>query len=486
MTAADDRTARPAPGQQPSGAAATSGNDRAARPTPGQRPSGAAAATDDRTARHTPGQGPDGAGVTVATGERRGPRRGVLRDADFRKLWAGMTVSRLGSSVASVTTPLIAVQVLDASAFTVSLLTAAAWLPWLLIGLPAGAWIDRVTRKPVMILSDLTAAALVLSVPITAWLGHLTMAHLLAVALLLGVATVFFTVAWTAYLPAMFDKDHLVGANSALQSTESAAQVAGPAVGGLLIAAVSAVAGLIVDAFTFLISAFSLWRIRRPERRPAATERRSMRSDIVEGARWLAHDRFLRNLTIYGATANLWLTGINALTVVFLVREVSVSTTGVGLLMAGIALGGVGAATVTPRLVARLGGARALVFGKVFGGAATLLVPLTRPGPGLALFVLGMLGVAAGTIAGNVVSASFRQAYVPAELLGRVLTSMQFVNFGAIPIGAVLGGAAAGLAGLRGAMGIMAIGYALSGLILLLGPLRGRRDLPVAGVAPAR
>jgi MFS family permease len=415
-----------------------------------------------------------------------GLRRGVLRDGDFRKLWAGMTVSKLGTSVASVTTPLIAVQVLDAGAFSVSLLTAAAWLPWLLIGLPAGAWIDRVTRKPVMVLSDLIAAALVISVPIAAWLGHLTMAHLLAVSLLLGVATVCFTVAWTAYLPAMFAKDDLVGANSALQGTESAAQVAGPAFGGLLISAISAVAGLVVDACTFLISAFTLWRIRRPERRPATTERKSIATDIAEGARWLLHDRFLRNLTIYGAAANLWLTGINALVVVFLVREVGVSTTGVGLLMAAIALGGVGAATITPRLVSRIGGARALVAGKVVGGTASLLVPLTQPGPGLAIFILGMLGIAAGAIAGNVVSASFRQAYVPAGLLGRVLTSMQFVNYGAIPIGAILGGTAAGLVGTRGAMWIMAIGYALSGLILLLGPFRGRRELPTAEVALAR
>jgi MFS family permease len=170
---------------------------------------------------------------------------------------------------------------------------------------------------------------------------------------------------------------------------------------------------------------------------------------------------------------------------VFLVREVGVSTTGVGLLMAGTALGGVGAATATPRLVARLGGARALVFSKAFGGVAALLVPLARPGPGLAVFVLGMLGIAAGGIAGNVVSASFRQAYVPPGLLGRVLTSMQFVNFGTIPIGAVLGGAVAGLAGVRSAMWIMAIGCALSGLILLLGPLRGRRDLPVTEVVLA-
>ena len=413
------------------------------------------------------------------------PRRGVLRDADFRKLWAGMTVSRLGSSVASVTTPLIAVQALDASAFAVSLLTAAAWLPWLLIGLPAGAWIDRVTRKPVMLVSDLVSALLVISVPVAAWAGALTMTHLLVVTLLLGAATVCFTVAWAAYLPAMFDQEDLVGANAALQSTDSAAQVAGPAVGGLLTAAISAVAGLVVDAVSFVVSAFTLWRIRRAERRPAPTARVSIRSDITEGARWLLRDRFLLNQTIYGAAANLWLTGINAISVVFLVREVGVGTTTVGLLFAVVSLGGVGAATLTPRLVRRLGGARTLVAGKAFGGVASLLVPFTQPRLGLLVFVAGMLGVAAGAIAGNVVSASFRQAYCPPGLLARVLTSMQFVNFGVIPVGAVLGGLLAGLLGARGAIMLMAVGYAASGLILALGPLRGRRDLPTAKLTTA-
>ena len=411
--------------------------------------------------------------------------RGVLRDAAFRRLWGGTAVSHLGTSVAGIATPLIAVQVLDASAFTVSLLTAAAWLPWLLIGLPAGAWVDRLAKRPVMLLCDLVSALLVASVPLAAWLAHLTIAHLLAVALLVGVASVFFQVAWTAYLPAMFDRDDLVAANSALQGTESAAQVAGPAVGGLLIAAVSAVAGLVLDAFTFLISAFALWRIRRAERRPApAAARMSIRTDIVEGARWLLRDRYLRNQTIYGAAANLWLTGINAIAVVFLVRELGVGTTTVGLLFAAVSLGGVGAATLTPRLVRRLGGARALVVCKTFGGVASVLIPFTRPGLGLLVFVAGMLGVAAGAIAGNVVSASFRQAYCPPGLLARVLTSMHFVNFGAIPVGAVLGGALAGPLGVRGAIMVMAIGYAASGLILVLGPLRGRRELPLAPTAP--
>ncbi len=424
--------------------------------------------------------------------DRAGPARGgVLRDPAFRQLWAGMAVSKLGTSIAAVATPLIAVQMLDASAFLVSLLTAAAWLPWLLIGLPAGAWLDRVARRPVMLAADLVSAAVVVTVPVAAALGVLTMTHLLVVALLLGAASVFFTVAWTAYLPAMFDKGRLVEANSFLQGTESAAQVAGPAIGGALVSAVSAVAGLVADAVSFLVSTVFLWRIRRPERHPApaaghdpagsdpaAGPAPGIGREIATGVRWLARDRYLRNLTVHGASANLWLTGLNALTIVFLVRDVGVGTTGVGLLLALTSVGGVGAAAAAPALSRRFGTARTLVACKVSAGVASLLVPLTTPGPGLAAFVAGMVGVGFGVVAGNVLAGSFRQAYCPPEILGRVVTGMQFVNLGTIPLGAVLAGALASLAGVRGALTIMTIGYAVSGALLLLGPLRGRHDLP--------
>jgi Transmembrane secretion effector len=406
-------------------------------------------------------------------------RGGVLRDAAFRRLWAGMTVSRLGSSVASVATPLIAVQVLDASAFTVSLLTAAAWLPWLLIGLPAGAWVDRVAKRPVMLVCDLVSALLVASVPLAAWLYHLTVAHLLAVAMLAGAASVFFQVAWTAYLPAMFDADDLVGANSVLHGSESATQIGGPAVAGVLMAAVSAVAGLALDALSFLVSALSLLWIRRPERRPEPAGTRGVRRDIAEGVRWLAHEPLLRSLTIHGAIGNVALTGYGAITVVFLVRGLGVSTAGVGLLLAASGLGGVAAATSTPVLVRRFGAARTMVWCKVSAGLCSLLIPLSRPGFGLIAFVAGTGLVAACVVVGNVVAVSFRQSYVPPMLLGRVVTSMQFVNLGAIPLGAVLGGAAASVIGTRGAIAVMTVGYAFAGLIIARGPWRGRRDLPV-------
>lgn len=406
----------------------------------------------------------------------------VRGDAVFRRLWAGMTVSRLGSSVASVAMPLIAVQMLHAGAFTVSLLTAAAWVPWLIVGLPAGAWIDRRRKRPVMLACDAASAALVATIPLAAAVFRLTAVHLLVVALLTGVASVFFQVAWTAYLPAVFDRDRLVGANAILSGSESATQVAGPAVGGVLISAFTAAAALVVDAVSFGVSALCLLAIRRPERPPEAIARHGVGRDIVDGVRWLARDPYLRRLTVHGALGNLALTGYGAIVVVFLVRQLGVSTAGVGLLMAASGLGGVAAAGLTPRLVRRCGSARTMIVGKVSAGFASLLIPLATPGWGLVAYVAGTALVAAGVVTGNVVGGSFRQAYVPGALLGRVVTGMQFVNLGAIPVGAVLGGALAGPLGTRGAIAAMAVVYAASGIVLTTGPWRGRRDLPEASV----
>ena len=407
----------------------------------------------------------------------------LLRDRTFRRVGLGTASSRLGSSVASVATPLVALEVLDASAFFVSLLMAAAWVPWLIIGLPAGAWVDRLPKRPVMIASDAVAAVAVLSVPVATWLEGLTAAHLLVAAVVLGTATVFFQTAWTSYLPAVLDQRQLVPANAFLYGSESAAQVAGPGLAGLLAGAVGAVAGLVVQAGTFLVSAVCLLGVRRPERRTPSAAEPHLRREIVEGARFVAADKYLLTLSSHGALSNMWLTGYQALLVVFLVREVGLSATAVGLVLTLTSLGGVAGAALAPSLSRRCGSARTLVICKAGAGPCALLIPLTEAGARTALFVVGSALVVTGVVAGNVISGSFRQAYCPPHLLARVTTSMQFVNFGAIPLGAVAAGALASVAGIRASMWVMTAGFAVSGLVLVLGPLRGRRDLPARASA---
>lgn len=407
---------------------------------------------------------------------RSGRARATRRD--LRLIWAGTSAGRLGESVASVAAPLVAVTVLDASAFVVTLLTAAAWLPWLLIGLPAGAWLDRRTKRPVMVACDAVSALIVVSVPLAAFAGVLTVAHLLAAALAIGTTSVLFQTAWVSYLPAVLDAEQLVPANALLYGSESAARVAGPGLAGLLAGAFGAVAGFYAQALTFLTSALCLRAVRTPEVPPQLTAERHLRREIAEGIRFVARDRVLRNLALHGSVSNLALTGYQALLVVFLIRQVGLSAGAVGLLLTLTALGGLVGAALSQPLIRRLGDARTLVLCKAGAGPCALVVPLTESGWRLGVFAVGSTLVVLGITAGNVVSGSFRQRYVPAELLGRVTTSVQTLNLAGIPIGAVAAGGLATALGTRPALWVLTATYAATGLILLLGPLRGRRDLP--------
>ena len=218
---------------------------------------------------------------------------------------------------------------------------------------------------------------------------------------------------------------------------------------------------------------------------PPAAQPRNLRAEVAEGLRLVLRDRLLRNLVVHGAVANLPLVGYGALAVPFLARELELGPVAVGLLVAVAGLGGVLGAAVTARVARRLGTARALVVLKAGAGPCSLLLALAQPGPGVALFALGTALVGAGVVGGNVLSTTFRQTYVPPELLGRVMSAMQFCNLGTIPLGAVLAGGLAQAVGIRAAVAVLTTAYAVSGLILVLGPLRGRRDLPERTYAPA-
>jgi predicted MFS family arabinose efflux permease len=267
--------------------------------------------------------------------------------------------------------------------------------------------------------------------------------------------------------------------NAKLQSSEAAAQVAGPGLGGLIAQVFGAVVGLVADALSFAVSAACLLSIRTREPRPSRAARRTtLRDEIGEGLAFVARDPYLRVLTAFGAASNLALIGYQAILVVFLVRVVGVSPGTVGGLVAAASLGAVAGAAVAPRLARRFGTARGLLLAEFVCAPFGLLIPLTVPGPGLALVVVGESVVALGVAAGNVVKGSFRQTYTPQHLLGRVTVSMQLFNYGTIPLGALLGGALGSLVGVRPTMWVMTGGIVLATLTLLLGPIRHRRDLP--------
>ncbi|MDI5972668.1 MFS transporter [Streptomyces sp. SL13] len=405
----------------------------------------------------------------------------------FRLLWAGETTSKVGTAVTSVALPLLATLTLRSSAFQIGLIAAAQWLPWLLVGLPAGAWVDRWDPRRVMLWCDLLSALAVVGVPVAAAAGVLTFGQVLVAAFVLGLAGVFFSTAYQVYLPLVVAEDRLVGANARLQGSESGAQIAGPSLGGLLTQVFGAAAGLLVDAVSFAVSAACL--LASPAPAGAARVRggrpEPVRRAVREGLRFVLGDRLLRRFTLVAALTNLTATATETLLVIFLVRTVHLPAGTVGVLMAVGGTGGVLGALAAVPLAGRLGEARVARLSLVATAPFGLLVPLTARGPALALFVVGAAVPVAGMIVYNVVVSSFRQQHVPRGMLGRISATMRFLMFGVIPLGALAGGALGSLIGPRAALWWVAGAALLPGVLLTLSPLRRMSRLTLLPVATA-
>jgi MFS family permease len=411
---------------------------------------------------------------------------GLLWQRNFRLLWFGETISAVGSSMAAVGVPVLAVAVLHASTFAVSALTAAAYLPWLVIGLPAGAWVDRLPPRRLMIACDLASAAAYASLPVAAWAGVLTIGQVLIVALVSGVASVFFGTAYQVYLPVLVESHDLMEGNAKLQGSQSVAAISGRGVAGLAAEAVGAAAALLFNAFSFLVSAVCLLSIQAEA--PAHEHARrttSMRADIAEGLRFLWRDPLLRSLAIFPAVANLAYGGVLAIAVVFLIRVAHFDAAAVGLLTAAGSAGGVLGALVARRVAKRVGTARALLLSVLASGLSGLLIPLTAAGPRAAFYVAGSGIVTASITGANVIIVSFRQTYTPPGMLGRTTASQRFLTYGTAPLGALLAGGLGTALNVRAALWILLVIFALSGTLLLTRPMLADRNLPAAPPPPA-
>jgi MFS family permease len=406
-------------------------------------------------------------------------------------LWTGESISFLGSAVSTVALPLVAVTRLHASPVAVTSLAAVAWLPWLVVGLPAGAWVDRLPRRAVMVVADVASMLALASVPIAAAFGVLSLAPLIIAAALAGVARVFFQTAYRAWLPTLVRTEDLVEANAKVQGSEQVAGLAGPGLAGLIAQVLTAVGGLVLDAASFAVSAFCLLRIRQSKPHQSAGQpggsaagKVSLRVQVRQGARIVAGDGLLRANALYGCLANFAIIGYESLLVPFLVDEVRFTPGAAGLLISAISVGGLIGAFTARRIAVRFGSARAVLIGKVALPPLGLLIPLAGHGAGALAFVAGNLAVTAGVVAGNIVFSGFVQSYVPSDYLGRVSSCTQLVNFCAIPFGALIAGGIATATSIRAALWVMTALLASAGAALVASPLRHLRDLPTGPLAP--
>jgi MFS family permease len=416
-----------------------------------------------------------------STGNRR--KGGLLRHPDFRKLWAGETVSLFGSEVTELALPLVAVLALDAGAGQMGLLAAARFAPFLLVTLPAGVWADRQRRRPVLIGANLGRCLLVALVPLLAGLGLLRIQHLYGIAFAVGVLTVLFDVAYQSYLPSLVDRGQLVEGNSKLQASASVARVGGPGLGGLLVQLAGAPRALLLDAASFAVSAATLLAIRQPEPAPtgsAGEPRAGLPREIGEGLAVTYRNPVLRSMAGLAATYNLFAQVIGALLVLYATTELGMAAGLIGLVVAAGSVGALAGAALTGRLQGRLGAGPALILAVVVECASLLLVPLAGGPTALAAAILGLAFVGNGFGLGlsNVLAVSLRQAVTPDRLLGRMNASYRFLTYGAVPIGALLGGALGELLGLRAAVAVGAVGSLLTVPWVLARPLPGLRRMP--------
>jgi MFS family permease len=412
----------------------------------------------------------------------------LIGQPGFRRLWFGQSVSEFGSQVTTLALPLAAVLVLHASTFQVGLLTTTGFAGFLLIGLPAGVWVDRVRRKPVMIAADVARTLVLASVPVAYGLGVLTLAQLYVVTFIHGVATVFFDVACMSLVPGLVGRRHVAEANARLQATVSVAQVSGPSAAGFLIGLLSAPVAFVADAASFVVSVGSLLIIRDREPAPVRATRRSLRAEMAEGLRLVVTHPILRMIAGCTSTANLFSSAVMAISVVFLVRQVHLGAATIGVLTSLGAIGGVAGALSCGILRRRIGSARLIWLSLAVTEPFGLLIPVTFPGAGLACYAVGLFALSFGSVVYNVHQASFRQLLCPHRLLGRMNATIRFIVWGTIPLGGLLGGALGSWLGNRAALWACAIGACLAPAWVIASPLRGMRDTEPApaesGLAP--
>jgi MFS family permease len=417
--------------------------------------------------------------VTVEQGVQARPRRGGLwHHLDFRRLWIGETVSQFGTMVSQLALPLVAILVVHASTFEVGLLTAFESLAFLIVGLPAGAWVDRMRFRTVLIVNDLVRAAAMGSIPLAAWLGFLSIGQLYVVALLVGVSTVFFDVAYQSYLPELIDRKSLVEGNAKLQASESVSQIAGPSIGGLLIQALTAPYAVLVDAISFLWSAAWVAAIKvrppKPQRRPD----RNLGREIAEGLRFVIGNRMLRSIAMCTGSSNLFSSMAFAVFYVLLARELHLSAGIIGLIMSTSAIGGLLGSLVASRIAARLGQGPTIWLSVFVGGPMSFVVPFVQRDWTLALLAAVQVVWWGTVVVYNITQVSFRQGLCPPALLGRMNATMRFLVWGTMPLGGLLGGVLGSVIGVRHTLLVVAIGQCLVFLPVYFSPLRHQRELP--------
>jgi MFS family permease len=410
--------------------------------------------------------------------------RALGRHPDFLKLWTGETISLFGSQVTMLALPLTAVLLLGASAVEMGILTACGSAPFLLVGLPAGVWVDRRRRRPILIGANIGRALLLATIPLSAMLGVLRIEQLYATAFAVGVLTVFFDVAYMAYLPSLVSREQLVDGNAKLELSRSLAQMTGPGVAGGLVQLVGGAIAVAVDAVSYVASAGCLWLIQTAEQSPPSTGQTGIWAELVEGLQTILGNPVLRAIAACTGVWNLFGSASQAIFLLYLVRDLGISPSLTGLVLMALGPGALIGALLAPRLAARFGSGRTICAVPVVAIVPAAMIALPAGPLSVALPVLLIARFFQGLIGTvyNVTQLSLRQRLVPDRLQGRMNATMRFAVWGTLPIGSLAGGVLGEWIGLRGVLMVAILGVVLAALTVILSPVRHLDDRAVSAV----
>lgn len=408
----------------------------------------------------------------------------LTRNSAFMHLWAGQTAAQVGFQVGTLATSAIAISVLHASETQIGVLSGLQTLAFLLVGLPAGAWVDGWRKRDVMITANLARIGALVSVPIAYAVATLTLAHLMIVAAILGLCTVFFDVAYQSYVPMIASKRYIGAANGRLEASYQVGRAGGPGVGGWLLGVVAPPLAYLLTASTYVCSTWAIWRIRTPEPRPAHSEA-SLRSQIVEGLSFVRGQRLLFPLFSCIACAAFAAAGIQVLLPILVLRTLGMSATQLGLLLSAGALGGIFGALTRPAWITRLGIGRCIVTTNIIGVSVLLAQPASVHVPGAATWVIACSGVISSyfiTIY-NVTQMSLRQEICPPDMLGRMNAIFRFAVWGVMPLGSLASGVVASWAGVEATMYIFTAISIAAGIAMGFTPAARIRGASAAEVS---
>ncbi|MFI7416950.1 MFS transporter [Nonomuraea sp. NPDC049684] len=401
---------------------------------------------------------------------------GVLRNPDFLRFLTSHVGNELGANISRVALPLVAVVTLHAQPAQVALLSALQTAAFLVLGLPAGVWVDRMRRRRVMMVTDLARFVLLASIPLAAYLGVLSIGMMFAVAFLVGVAQVFNDVADQTYLPSLVSARQLGDGNSKLEVVRSGGFLAGPGVGGLLVQLVGAPFTMLATALGSLTSALFLSAIKTPDKPPVAGEPEPLLRGIGVGLRYVWRDRLLRMFAASSVMANLTVGAVLGLSVLFLAEEVGLAPGLIGVLLMSGGFGGVAAGLLGALLARKVGTARITWLSLTVPAPFALLLPMTQADWRVAFFAVTSIALSWSSALAAVGQITYRQTTVPEQLLGRVNASFRSLTWTSVPLGALLGGIVAQQFGVRTALWVFMIGRVVSFVPLLFSPLPRLRD----------